>query len=41
MSSRNERKFCRNESLRRNESFEKLIRNERCASESVDEKSLS
>ena len=35
MSSRNERKFCRNES------FEKCIRNERRAYESVDEKSLS
>ena len=34
-SSRNERKFCRNES------FEKWIRNERRAYESVDEKSLS
>ena len=35
MSSRNERKFYRNES------FEKWIRNERRAYESVDEKSLS
>ena len=33
--------FCRNESSRRNESFEKWIRNKGRAYESVDEKSLS
>ena len=40
-SSINERKFCRNENSRKNESFEECIRNERRAYESVDEKSLS